>query len=96
MTIAFDVDGTIVNLDDTPNFKVIDLLRWFSQNGDRVIVWSGGGGDYAKMWADRFNLPYFTTAMKDRATAKLWDIDIVVDDEFVKLGKVNIKVNKLQ
>lgn len=92
MTIAFDIDGTLVNLDDTPNEKVIALLRWFFENGDRVIVWSGGGEGYARQWANKFDLPYYRALAKNKENAREWDVDIAVDDEFVKLGKVNIKV----
>lgn len=92
MTIAFDVDFTLINGDNTPNYDTIDLYRWFERNGDRMIVWSGGGLDYAKMWAEKLHLKPWTCAPKTIEVARSLDVDIAVDDEIVALGKVNIKV----
>jgi phosphoserine phosphatase len=92
MTIAFDVDGTLINLDNTPNFEVIDLFRWFQRNGDRCIIWSGGGVEYAKHWGEKLGLYPHAYAVKSSLETGLHGVDIAVDDEFVMLGKVNIKV----
>ena len=58
MYIAFDVDDTLivpaVALDlenDTPNYEVIALKKWFQNQGHYMIIWSGGGNSYAEMWA---------------------------------------------
>lgn len=99
MTIAFDVDFTLINADNSLNLNVGQLLIWFISNGDRIIVWSGGGVDYAKTWVSR--LRYLSDEDRENiivipkllASAKEYDVDIAVDDEFVELGKVNIKIN---
>jgi hypothetical protein len=111
-TIAFDVDYTLINKDNTPNYEVLDLLRWFIRNGDRIVVWSGGGTDYASHWVDKLGLDALaeregpkrmwmigvdpitqvSVIAKTIEKAEEWDVDIAVDDEFVKLGKVNIKI----
>lgn len=96
--VAFDVDGTLiwqegqVNLGcnykepDTPRYEVIQLFRLFQELGCEMIVWSGGGIEYAKRWALKLGLTCF---IKEKGEI---EVDIAVDDEDVKLGKVNLKV----
>lgn len=92
MIIAFDVDGTLINFDNTPNHEVIDLMRWFYRNGDRIIVWSGGGVDYARHWVEKLGLAHMVTEVvyKDKG----FNIDLAIDDEIVELGKINLKIER--
>jgi len=97
-TIAFDVDDTLIipaiastGFDsDIPNYETIDLFHWYERQGHRMIVWSGGGVDYAKRWADKLGLK-----------CEIWpkeknkDVDIAYDDCDVDLAKVNIKVGRI-
>ena len=96
--VAFDVDDTLIipsiatSSDiDTPNYETIALYRWFQAQGNRMIVWSGGGVDYAKMWANKLGL----FPCEIRVKQKTPDIDIAFDDCDVDLAKVNIKVKRL-
>ncbi len=56
MHIAFDVDDTLYKctypeknvlelpkLVQVPDYDLIQVLRWFHQNGDTLYVWSGAG-----------------------------------------------------
>lgn len=91
-TIAFDIDGTLlVPATDSPNYHVIDLLRWFLYHNHTVYIWSGGGIDYARHQAERlgFNCPVIA---KDPLVAHALGIEITVDDQPITLGKVNIQV----
>lgn len=59
VTIAFDVDGTLrCNCTDTcqdVNRRIVDLLYIFkSFKNVKVIVWSGGGADYARNFMAKF------------------------------------------
>lgn len=97
MIIAFDVDDTLIippeatGLDrDTPNYEVIAMYRWFQAQGHTMIIWSGGGMDYAKMWAEKLGL----NPNQYRTKEKFPDIDIAFDDCDVDLAKVNIKVKR--
>ena len=98
MIIAFDVDGTLFDEYANPNYEVIDILRWFLRNGDRVIIWSGGGQDYARMQADKLGFTFEETGIeaysKGLDQADIRKPDICFDDEFVQLGVVNIKINR--
>lgn len=97
MKIAFDVDDTLIipavatNLPaDTPNYEVIAILKWFQKQGHTIIIWSGGGVDYAKTWAEKLGLNPCEIRVKEKSK----DIDITFDDCMVDLAKVNIQVKR--
>jgi len=97
MKIAFDVDDTLIipsvvnGFDrDTPNYDTIALLKWFEKQGHTIIVWSGGGVDYAKMWAEKLGIN-----AEIREKTKCDDIDMCFDDCDVDLAKVSVKVKRI-
>lgn len=98
MKIAFDIDDTLIipsvvtGTIDTPNYKTIAVYNWFKKQGCYMIVWSGGGVDYARMWATKLGL----TPDEIRVKAKSEDIDIAFDDCDVDLAKVNVRVKRIR
>jgi hypothetical protein len=98
MKIAFDVDDCLIipsiatGLDiDTPNYETIAIYKWFQDQGHFMIVWSGGGVDYARMWADKLGLSPDEIRIKEKSE----DLDIAFDDCDVDLAKINIRVKRL-
>lgn len=106
MKIAFDVDDTLivpaVALNDephpyigmygaVPNYPVIEIYKWFQSQGNYMIIWSGGGVDYARTWAEKLGLNPDDVIEK----VKNDDVDIAFDDCDVDLAKVNVKVKRL-
>lgn len=88
-TIAFDIDGTLIDIERKPNHKIIDLLRWFEKRDNwKVIIWSGGGIDYAKTYRDKFDL---SGKVIQKASI---EVDIAVDDEEIECCNTLIKVNE--
>jgi phosphoserine phosphatase len=89
-TVCFDTDGTLIHQvgkkEDTPRYQIIELFHIFQGLGYQMFIWSGGGVDYAERWRDKLGL--------DAAVVPKGSFipDIAVDDEYVKLGKVNLKV----
>ena len=100
LVIAWDTDDTLIipscatGFDtDVPNYETIAIYRWFQLQGNHIIIWSGGGADYAKQWAQKFGLQADEYLTKD---AKHKDrIDIAFDDSDTELAKVNVKVKRL-
>lgn len=89
--IAFDVDGTLIrqsDYGDAPRYEIINLLLFFNRNLDEIYIWSGGGVDYARHWAEKLGITCATPIPKNAAQG----MDICFDDEEVSLAKVNIKV----
>ena len=75
--IAFDVDGTLIDYDDTPRDSVVNLYYAFQDLGFEMWIWSGGGRDYAQRWADRLQLHPDRVFAKDRNLKP----DVAVDDQ---------------
>ena len=95
---AFDVDDTLIvpsvatGFDrDTPNYDTIQLYHWFQAQGCYMIIWSGSGIDWAKTWSEKLGL------QADEFPVKQWNenVDLAFDDCDVKLGKVNVKVHRI-
>lgn len=107
LKIAFDVDDTLIVptvalpkikhesgamfLDGVPNYPVIEVYRFFKGQGHHMIVWSGGGIDYATRQAEKLGLEPDEVRLKSKGE----DIDIAFDDCDVDLAKVNIKVMRV-
>lgn len=105
MRVAFDVDDCLIipsvamerGIDertspvDTPNYETIAIFKWFQSQGHDIIIWSGGGVDYAQMWGDKLGLAPFEVRVKQFDS----DIAIAFDDCDVKLATVNVKVKRL-
>ncbi len=107
ITIAFDVDGTLVDSEGEVNWRITDLLRTLSSlKNTKIIVWSGGGEDYAKWTVRRLGLEkYVDTYMsknhlgKDVDGKHLFDPgfkpDIAIDDiQACELGNLNLIVRE--
>lgn len=91
VVIAFDVDGVIYGDQKTDgahravvgqglNLKAIHLMETLSTfKNTRVIVWSGGGKDYAETIVRKFGLERFVDACVGKNTDI--HVDIAFDDE---------------
>lgn len=96
MKIAFDIDDTIIVPSvvtggrDTPNYDTIALYKWLQNQGYYMILWSGSGVDWAKVWNEKLGLQ----ADEIRVKQKSDDVDIAFDDCDVDLAKVNVKVQR--
>jgi len=100
LVIAFDTDDCLIipaiatGFDrDVPNYETIAIYRWFQAQGNHMIIWSGGGKDYAKMWAEKLGLEANEIMAKD--TRMKDKIDIAFDDSDMELAKINVKVKRL-
>lgn len=100
MIVAFDVDDTLIipavatGFDrDIPNYDVIAIYRWFQAQGHTMVIWSGGGHDYAVMWADKLGLRADVVGAK--GDIMIGEVDLAFDDSDIKLGKVNVKVKRI-
>lgn len=88
MKIAFDIDGTLERPNNTPNTEVHQLLRQFAELGAEIIVWSGGGEQYARNYVQKHRLPA-------KYSVKRLDLkpDLAIDDvQLARLGTVNLYV----
>lgn len=99
--VAFDVDGTLINGDVEVYANMLQLLvsfltqKW--KNVD-VIVWSGGGADYARVQLERKS-DFFRgrniwhSKLEYQELRKRYDKVIAFDDiQDTRLGDVNLIV----
>lgn len=80
---------------DTPNRDIVELLVILSRfKNVKIVVWSGGGQQYAQTWVDRLKLSKWVwkTAGKLDGTVSP---DIAIDDiHDCDLGKINLIVRQ--
>jgi len=84
-------EGTTVWKGDhyTVNTELVDLVeKWHNKNLGLIVVWSGGGIDYADMWKRRILNHLSGILVLDKNLTYPTKDDIIVDD-------MNIKVNGL-
>jgi hypothetical protein len=107
LVVAFDVDDTLIvpavatGFDvDVPNYEMIAVFRWFQTQGHTMIIWSGGGEDYAAMWANKLGLiadayhdkHYYAAHIEPKGFTKP---DLSFDDSDLDLARVNVKVRRV-
>ena len=100
--ISFDIDDTLWKIDvkykrQVPDYDLIQVLRWFYNNGDQVFVWSAGGIEYAQTIVDKLGLTYMVTVIPKvelNDSSNPHKIDIAFDDCETKLAKVDIVVQR--
>ena len=96
-TDATCVGGT--KFRQVPDYEIIQVLKWFYNNGDDVYVWSAGGLDYAQTIVDKLGLSEMVTVIPKKAPGadyqgSIDDIDIAFDDQDTELGKVDVRVKR--
>lgn len=99
--VAFDVDGTIINGNEQVYAIMLNILHLFLQqkwkNVD-VIVWSGGGADYARTQLERLHDDFrgrniWYSKLQYQELRKKYDKVIAFDDiQDTRLGDVNLIV----
>lgn len=112
--IAIDVDGTLIqntnpesrvhgtpDNDDVPHVPIINTVMVLSKlfKNTKIIVWSGGGKDYAATWGHRLGLDEYVWRYASKLEAvelkKLAEPGqfIAIDDiQDCQLGDVNLVV----
>lgn len=82
LTVAFDIDGCLRNAsDNSANMEVVILLQLMSKmKNTRIIVWSGGGKEYAEGFVNRYGLTKYVDAVYAKQDCKE-HVDIAFDDQ---------------
>lgn len=91
-TIAFDVDGTLIG-ERGSHENILTLLKILAGfKNVRVIVWSGGGKEYAESYVRRLDLEKYVKAVYSKVACEE-EVHIAIDDihEF-NLGHFNLIV----
>lgn len=97
VAICFDVDGTLIDGDKEYNstlavLRILTIQKW--KNVD-VIVWSGGGKQYAETIGNRLSLDNvkYHSKLEHQELRKKYAKIIAIDDiQDTRLGDVNLIV----
>ena len=97
MRVAFDCDGTLLNTDGTLRDEVCRLLIAFLNSNAEVVVWSGGGKNYAENVWNRVAVKYGIAENEPDLARKVYCSgkdgslpDLTFDDMWVNLGNFNV------
>lgn len=67
ITIAFDVDGTLIDDYENVIIRSVRLLTDLAHMKNvEIIVWSGGGQDYAEHWVRKLGLSKYVKRCYDK------------------------------
>lgn len=103
LNVAFDIDDTLWKIREDkkgqcPDYDLINVLKWFVNNGDNVYVWSAGGVDYAKQIVWKLGLDHLVTVIpKGKLNERHPDnppMDLSFDDCEVNLARVDVNVKR--
>jgi hypothetical protein len=95
---AFDVDGTLIDEASKPHYDIVALLKIISKlfKNIRVIIWSGGGKDYAQLWVDRLQLSSCVWRVASKTEwqeiRKLGNVIAIDDIQDTAIGDINLIV----
>lgn len=94
MYVGFDVDQTLYlnnefSGNQVPNYDLIQVLRWFYNNGENILVWSAGGIEYAQAIVNRLGLAEMVTCVEK---SHAYPVHLTFDDQPVTMGLVNVLV----
>lgn len=98
INVSFDIDDTIWKVNEKmrrqePDYKLINVLLWFVENGDNVFVWSAGGMDYARIITAKLGLDeYVKVIPKPDLGSQNRKIDLCFDDSEVGLANATVLV----
>lgn len=110
--VAFDVDGTLINnvgadrVHGVPNngdvpvvHQINTLMVLSTYKNIRIVVWSGGGKQYAETWGNRLGLDKYVwryaSKLEHPQIKAQCDFLIVVDDiQATRIGDANLIVRE--
>jgi hypothetical protein len=97
-TVSCDIDGTLIDIDDQPNRDVVELLGCLHRLGAKIIFMSGGGANYALMWARRCSVDQYGSAFLTKPSpkdAEALGIDLHLDDQLTGYGKISFQISPI-
>lgn len=101
VAICFDVDGTLIDENENINESTLDLVialyaqKW--KNAD-IIIWSGGGSDYARTQFERImkqalpNVKFHSKLEYAEIKGRYSRILAIDDVQDTRLGDINLIV----
>ena len=94
VVIAFDVDGTLIDAGPTYYEPIIQLLKTLAKfKNVKIVVWSGGGKEYAERWGRLLELDDYVWKYASKTEHPEIQPDIAIDDiQDTAIGAINLIV----
>lgn len=110
--IAFDIDGTLINnvgadrVHGVPNngdvpvvHQINTLMVLSTYKNVKIVMWSGGGKQYAETWGNRLGLDKYVwryaSKLEHPQIKAMCDVLIVIDDiQATRIGDANLIVKE--
>lgn len=98
VAFCFDVDGTLIENEATfmQTLAILQAMAFQKWKNVDIIVWSGGGKDYARTIVNRISAELdvkFYSKLQYKEVQQKYDFIIAVDDiQDTRLGDVNLIV----
>lgn len=98
--VAFDVDGTILANGDLPiHHQIVTLQVLSTYKNIRIVVWSGGGKQYAETWGKRLGLDKYVwryaSKLEHEEIKRHCETLIAIDDiQDTAIGDINLIVRE--
>ena len=81
---------------DAANLDIVELIPLLAQlSSVKIVVWSGGGKDYAQKWVERLQIEQWVwrvASKTEKSDIEKYGTIIAIDDQDVELGTVNIQI----
>lgn len=97
MRILVDVDGTLIDYNSVPRMAIVKLVHDLFYAGNTIHLASGGGVQYAEMWAQRLRLPDGIQIVPKFMPPVGFEYDIAIDDHpECRMGKIVLQVKEIE
>ena len=96
ITIAFDVDGTLIDENDNVNERIRSILVGLASfKNVKIVVWSGGGELWARQVGNRIGIDNYVDRYASKMEWQEIQPDIAIDDiQDTAIGKINLIVKE--
>lgn len=95
VVIAFDVDGTLrrpggnESRPEAQEWVRTLMLILSNMKNAEIVLWSGGGELYARQIGHELHVDHFVTRYAVKGAIP---VDLTIDDEDCRLGRLNLKL----
>ena len=81
MNVFFDVQGTLLTMEEVPRPRAREAFQMLRGSGHEVYLWSSGGAGYAARAADLLGVANLVSGCFDKREQPDVPVDFAVDDD---------------
>lgn len=81
MNVFFDVQGTLLTMEDVPRPRAREAFLMLKENGHDLYLWSSGGAGYAAATAELLGVADLVSGCFSKRSEPGVPVDFAVDDD---------------